>query len=135
MTTTFGRNEKLLRHTLRGNGIFTILSAVAAIAAARPLADFIGLQGPIPLIIMGGVLLAHGAILWWGSSQAAIPRWLAWYAIAGDAGWIAATIVLLVADPWNFSTRGRWLLALSGDMVAVFAILQYIGLRRLNHVR
>jgi hypothetical protein len=62
-----------------------------------------------------------------------IPRWLAWYAIEGDVGWIVATIAILLLDPWGFTTGGKWLLAFIGDIVAAFAILQYLGLRRLNH--
>ena len=41
-----------------------------------------------------------------------------------------ATILLLIFDPWNFASGGKWLLAGISDIVAVFAILQIIGLRR-----
>jgi hypothetical protein len=132
MTTTLERNASLLRTTLKGNSAFSLLSSVAAIAAASPLADFLGLQWPFALTMVGVVLAAHAAVLWWGSSQSVIPRWLVWYAIEGDIGWIIATIVMLVVDPWSFTTGGKWLLAVIADLVAVFAILQYIGLRRMN---
>ena len=67
-----------------------------------------------------------------GATHAPISCWLAWYAIEGDIGWIIATIIVLVVDPFNFSTAGKWLLAAIADIVAVFVILQYIGLRRRN---
>ena len=130
MTAIIQRKDNLLRNTLKGNALFSIISAVAAIAGAAPLADFMGLREPVALAIVGVVLAAHAAILWWGAAQATISRWLAWYAIEGDVGWIIATIILLIVDPWFFSTGGKWLLAGIADVVAVFAILQYIGLRR-----
>jgi hypothetical protein len=133
MITTLERNASLLGHALKGNSAFSLLSAVAAIAAASPLTHFLGLSWPGALTALGVLLVGHAAILWWGSSQAVVPRWLAWYAIGGDVGWIVATIAILVVDPWSFTTGGKWLLAIVGDVVAVFAILQYIGLRRLNH--
>ncbi|UCC88867.1 MAG: hypothetical protein JSV81_06070 [Anaerolineales bacterium] len=133
MTTTLESNASLLRTALKGNSAFSLLSAAALIAAASPLADFLGLGWPLALTVVGFVLAAHAMVLWWGSSQLMIPRWLVWYAIEGDIGWIIATIVVLVVDPWSFTTGGKWLLAAMGDVVAVFAILQYIGLRRVDH--
>ena len=132
MTANVQRSDDLLRNTLRGNALFSILSAVVAIAGATSLADFLGLKQPVALAIVGAVLVGHAAILWWGSAQATISRWLAWYAIEGDVGWIIATIIILIVDPWSFSTGGKWLLAGIADVVSVFAILQYIGLRRRN---
>ena len=133
MTTIVQRKDNLLRNTLKGNALFSLFSAVAAIAGAAPLAGVMGLRDPVALAIVGAALAGHAAILWWGATQATISRWLAWYAIEGDVGWIIATIILLIVDPWSFATGGKWLLAGLADVVAIFAILQYIGLRRHAH--
>jgi hypothetical protein len=133
MNTIVQRKDILLRNTLKGNALFSLFSGVAAIAGASPLADFLGLEEPLALAVLGALLTGHAAILWWGATQAAIPRWLARYAIEGDVGWIIATLIVLIADPWGFSNEGKWLLAGIADIVAVFAILQYIGLRLLKH--
>jgi hypothetical protein len=132
MSKTDQSQDRLLRNALKGNGLFSLVSALVAIAGANPLADFIGVEEPLALVILGVGLAAHGGVLWWGSSRANIPRWLAWYAIEGDAGWVIATILVLVVDPWRFTNGGKWLLAGISDIVAVFAILQFIGLRRLR---
>jgi hypothetical protein len=132
MTTIVQSQDRLLRNTLKGNALFSLFSAAAAIVGARPLADFFGIKEPLALAALGAAVAAHAGVLWWGGTRPSIPRWLAWYAIEGDVGWIIATIILLIADPWNFTSGGKWLLAGISDVVAVFAILQYIGLRRLN---
>ena len=130
--STAAPRSSLLRTALRGNMVFSEVSGLTSLFAARPIANFLGLESTLPFIIIGILLLSHGAILWWGTSQTEIPRWLAWYAIEGDVVWVLASIAILITDPWSFTVGGKWMIALLADAVAAFAIIQYIGLRRLN---
>ncbi|MEM7798411.1 MAG: hypothetical protein AAF633_04400 [Chloroflexota bacterium] len=129
---TLTQSSNLLKTMLRGNAIFSELSGLTAALASGAVATFMGLpQGStLVLIIIGVVLIGHGMILWFGSGQTPISPSLAWYAIVGDVGWVLGSLVILYLDPWSFSTGGWWLFAILADIVAVFAIGQYIGLRR-----
>lgn len=129
---TLSQTNHLLKNMLRGNATFSEVSGLIGLLAAGPIAAFMGLPagGRIVLMVVGALLIGHGLILWFGSGQSPISPLLAWYAIIGDIGWIVGTVVILLLDPWSLTTGGWWLLAILADIVAIFAIGQYIGLRR-----
>jgi hypothetical protein len=47
-----------------------------------------------------------------------------------DVAWVAGSVIILVLDLVPFTVAGRWTIILLAEAVAVFAILQYISLRR-----
>jgi hypothetical protein len=51
-----------------------------------------------------------------------------------DVGYVAASVAFLVGWPSVLSPLGRVATALVADLVAVFAVLEYVGLRRLRRV-
>ena len=56
----------------------------------------------------------------------------AWYAIIGDVVWVIGTAAILLTDAFSLTSEGKWLLFIIGDIVLTFAVVQYIGLRRMN---
>jgi hypothetical protein len=48
-----------------------------------------------------------------------------------DALWVSGSVIILFTDLVPLTTVGYWAVAIVADIVAVLAILQYIGLRRL----
>ena len=86
------QESKLLRQALRGNGVFSAVSGLTLIIAARPIAAFMGLAWPLALTITGLVLLPYAAVLFWATSQAEIDPRLAKTAIVLDGLWVIGSI-------------------------------------------
>lgn len=129
-TSSQSSKSTLLRRTLQANGIFSGLSGIAFIADAGPLASFLGLTSALPLLVIGAVLLLHAAILLVKANQEPIDPRLAWYAIIGDVAWVIASVEILLTGWLPLTTAGWWAVAIVADIVAVFAIVQFYGLRR-----
>ena len=129
---TIQLSNHLLRNAMRSNAIFSGGSGFVAAVAAGPLATFLGLPqgGRLALLIIGVLLISHGIILWFSAGNTPISPMAAWYAIIGDIGWVVGSVAILFIDPWQFTSGGWWLVAILADIVAIFAVAQYVGLRR-----
>jgi hypothetical protein len=55
---------------------------------------------------------------------------IARFAVYADLAWVVGSAVLIFANLVPFTTAGKWTIAIIADVVLVFAILQYVGLRR-----
>ncbi|HEX6385803.1 MAG TPA: hypothetical protein VF177_14130 [Anaerolineae bacterium] len=126
-----GDRSNLLRQSLRGNGLFSALSGLVFLFGARPLADFMGLPWPAVLVTIGLVTILYAGLLFWMTAQPAINRSFARTTIVLDASWVIASIAILLAGWPPLSVAGKWTVALLAEVVALFAILQSVGLRRL----
>lgn len=120
----------MLHIALRSNAVFSDISGLVMLVAAKPLAAFLGLNNPGILVGMGIALLAWALILFWGSIQLDVPRWLAWLAIDGDLTWVVGSVIVLLLPAVSFSVAGKWTIAIIADIVLVFAIWQFFALRR-----
>ena len=70
------------------------------------------------------------ALIAWMSFRPALPRWLVWTVILGNFAW-AAKSVLLVFSAWVAPTAyGIAFVLAQAAAVALFAELQYLGLKR-----
>lgn len=125
-------NDRLLRTALRGNGLFSAVSGAMMVVASRPLAEFIGLAWPSALLILGIILLLYALDLFWFTSRATISLTFAWVAIVLDVAWVMGSVALLLADPLGFTVAGKWFVGLMAEAVALFAVVQWLGVRRLK---
>ncbi len=125
-------NDRLLRTALRGNGVFSAVSGAMMVVASRPLAEFIGLAWPSALLIMGVLTLLYALDLFWFTSRETINMTFAWLTIILDVAWVVASVVLLLADPLGFTVAGKWFIGLMAEAVALFAVVQWLGVRRLK---
>ncbi len=124
------QQSTLLKKGLRGNAVFSALSGTIALIAAPALASFTGLTAPIIFYILGVVLLVYAADLWWVSSKEPIDQRFAWAAIILDVLWILGSTLILITGWLSLTVAGRWTIFFLAEIVAIFAIIQYIGLRR-----
>ncbi len=124
--------SRLLRLALGGNAAFSTLSAVIFLAASQPIASFLGLLPGKQVVVLGIQLGVFAAWLAWLSTRPAIPRWQVWLIIALDALWVAGSFQLLLAPPAELTVGGKWAIGMVADVVALFAILQSVGLWRLR---
>ena len=125
-------NDRLLRTALRGNGLFSAVSGAMMVVASRPLAEFIGLAWPSALLILGIILLLYALDLFWFTRRATISLTFAWVAIVLDVAWVMGSVALLLADPLGFTVAGKWFVGLMAEAVALFAVVQWLGVRRLK---
>lgn len=126
-TTT---NFNLLKTALRGNAVFSIISAAIALVASSSVAELMGVEPTLPFIIIGVGLVIWAVEVFAISSQEPIRPDFVRMVIGGDLLWVAGSAALLLFDPFDFATEGKWLVLVLADIVLTFAIVQYVGLRR-----
>ena len=130
-TSYFAIEEKsFLQRALLGNAAFSGLSGLFMVVAAGPISQFLGLGNPLILTIVGIVLLLYMPFLVWLANQSPVPTWMAWLVIDLDVLWVIGSLILIFSSLDPITTGGKWAIAITADIVAIFAILQYVGLRR-----
>jgi hypothetical protein len=122
----------LLRYTLRGDALITIITGTICLADAQPLAALLGIQPPMALEILGAVLVLYGAFLFYTAAQAQLSRRIVSAAIALDLIWVIDSAILLMAGWLPLTSAGLWTIGLIAAAVAVVAELKFFGLRRMR---
>lgn len=119
-----------LRTVIRIDAIASGLSGVMLLALGLGLTeDFTGL--PVWFLTVGGaflVVFGTGGVLL--ASRPRPPRGLVWAMVVVNAVWVVDTAVLLIAQVWPLTAAGVALMIAQALAVAVFAELEYIGLRK-----
>lgn len=123
-------NDRLLRIALRGNAAFSATSGLVSLVAAGSLATLLGVPEAQVLTALGAQLLVFAAFLVWLSTRERIHPGLAMAVIAADVAWVIGTVPVVAAD--FLTTVGVWTVLGIADVVAVFAALQWFGLRRMR---
>jgi hypothetical protein len=123
----------LLRNILRGNSIFSTATGLLLIVGAAGIAAFLGVPNAATvLLLMGVLILGFAALVFWGSNRENIDPRFGWLIFAMDVAWVVISIIILARDAFALTTEGRWAVLIVADIVAVFALLEYLGLRRLH---
>ena len=132
-------SDRLLRRTLWGNAVFSIVSGAvlaifagpfARIAAHAPV-EVAGLDLAIVFELLGLGVIAFGALCAWVASRETLPEGWARVIFAADLAWVAGS-VLVLALPATWTTAGIAGIVVVALIVADLAILEYLGLRRLG---
>jgi len=132
-------SDRLLRRTLWGNAVFSVISGAVLVAAATPFADWathepvslVGLDLAIVFELLGLGVVVFGLLCAWAASRETLPQGLVRVIFAADIAWVAGSaLVLMLPAPWTgVGIAGIVVVAL---IVADLAVLEYLGLRRLN---
>ncbi len=126
------KSESLLRKSLLANAVFTTVCGLALVLASGPLAALIGAVGVTELIIIGVILLLYAVDLARTAFGERLPRSRIYYFIVMDVLWVIGSAVVLWGFAVPFTAAGQWIILLIADAVGLFAVLQYLGLRRLS---
>lgn len=122
-------NANLLRRAIQLDAVATAAMAALLIAAAAPLSQW--LQLPQNLLLGAGLLLVpYVAYLGWLLSRERISAQQAWSVIAINACWVIDSAIVLVGGWVSPNALGMAFVIVQALAVAVFAELQYFGLRR-----
>jgi hypothetical protein len=132
-------NDRLLRRTLWGNAVFSVISGAVLVAGAAPFArlateapvSLLGLDVVVLFEVLGVGVIAFGALCGCAASREILPRGLAQVIFVADIAWVAGSVlVLMLPAAWTgLGIAGIVVVAL---IVADIAVLEYLGLRRLN---
>lgn len=121
----------LLRRGLQLDAIATGATAFALLAFATPLSAWSGLPAAL-LGAAGFALMAFVALLAWLMSRPRIPPRGAWAVIALNALWVVDSVALLFWPGIDATAFGAAFVLAQAAAVALFALLQWFGVRRLG---
>ena len=124
------QRQQLLRKALLANASFSTLSGLVLIFAERWVVRLLGLPETINLITLGISLLVFAAILVLFARKTPIKLLDAWIAVLLDAAWVIGSYPLLFVVP--FSTTGKWIVGIVAEVVLLFALMQWLGIRRIR---
>lgn len=124
----------LLRRALVANALFSGASGVLLALGARTIGSFLGLDNVLVLTITGVVLIIYAADLFYVATRPTVNRAAARLAIALDLLWVVGSAVILLSGWLPLTTAGRWAVGIVAEMVFLFALFQYLGIRRLGDV-
>ena len=135
MTATTSRRlsestDSLLRFAMRADAILTGLAGVAVAAVARWLSPVTGLSTATEYAL-AAFFIVYGVVVLGLAGLPSVRRAGIGVVIANLAFTVAAVAVVL-ADVWPLTTTGVVLTLASGVYTAVFAELQYQGVRRMR---
>ena len=131
--------DRLLRRTLWGNAVFSIVSGAVLAIFAGPFAkvaahapvSLLGLDLAIVFELLGVGVIAFGALCAWVATRETLPQAWARVIFAADLAWVAGS-VLVLAVPSTWTMAGFIGIVAVALVVADIAVLEYLGLRRLS---
>ena len=123
-------HSSLLKNTLFGNSAFSFISGAAFLLFSKAIAGFLGLPASWIILALGVGLIVYGVEIYLGARAEPVHMGIAKFAVYADLAWVLGSAVLVFANIVPFTAAGKWAIAIIADVVLVFAILQYVGLRR-----
>jgi hypothetical protein len=130
MNQSAEERQGLLKKALTGNAVFSVVSGVAILFANRWLVKFLGLPEKVSLATLGISLIVFAGLLWLNARRPRIKISDAWVAVIMDSAWVVGSYTLIFVVP--FSAGGKWTVALVAELVLAFAIVQWMGIRKIR---
>jgi hypothetical protein len=123
-------NSSLLRNALFIDSVVSFISGLAFLLFSKAIASFLGLPASWIVIVLGIVAVVYSIEIYLAARAEPVNTRIAKVAIYGNLIWVLASVVLIFANLVPFAIAGKWAIAIAADIVLVFAIFQYIGLRK-----
>jgi hypothetical protein len=124
-------SPNLLRFALTIDAIASGASAVLLLAGAGFLSGLLGLPEEL-LRFAGIVLVPFVALVGYLATREAPAAGAVWAVILINLAWVAASVFVLVGGVTDPTVLGYAFVAAQAVAVAIFADLQYFGLRRIT---
>ncbi len=125
---TRARSSRLKR-TLLADAVVVAVAGLLLMVGARPLGALLGLSAA-PLRLVGLGLIPYAAFVTYVGTRERIPRLLAWMVIGCNLVWVIGCLLLLGGGWLEPTAPGLALYVAQVVAVALFAWLEYAGLRR-----
>jgi hypothetical protein len=135
------KNDGLLRNVLRANAAISALSGLLFITASQSVAHFLGIAetqvfGSMPgstfIGALGVVIVLFALGVAYDFTRPTLKQLAMKAIIVADVAWVATSVLILLTGALPLTTAGSWAVLIAGDLVTALAILEYVGLRRLN---
>ena len=126
--STAGDRGALLIRSIRLDALMSGASGLLAAAGATALDGVLGVSTAF-LVALGVFLLAYAAGLL-ALARAGAPTPGVWAVIVGNALWVVASVVTVLADWLTLTTAGTVVALAQAAAVALIAETQLVGLRR-----
>jgi len=126
--SVFGLSPFLLR-ALLADALISGATGLLMLSGANVLASLLGLPEAL-LRYDGLVLLPYGALVAYVATREQLRRWAVWTVIVANAIWALGSIVLLLSGWVTPNALGYTFIIFQALVVAGFAEIQYIGMRR-----
>ena len=123
----------LLRKALIANALFSSVSGLAILFAQGSVSRILGISKNIGFAILGLGLLVFAGTLVINARRQQVKTSDAWIAVVLDLAWVLGSYVLIFVAP--FTTEGKWVVGVVAELVLLFAILQFVGIRRIQSER
>jgi glucose uptake protein GlcU len=118
-----------LRRALLADAFISAATGLLMLIGANVLASLLGLPEAL-LRYAGLVLLPYGALVAYIATREQLRRWAVWAVIIANAIWAVDSIILLLSGWLTPNALGYAFIIFQALVVAAFAEIQYIGLRR-----
>lgn len=126
------QQEKLLKRALTGNGIFSLISALTIFLFLEELNSIFKIQASWLLPTLGGGLILFGIdILVTVFKRVFKPAKINYFIIM-DSFWLLGSALLVTLLFNQLSFQAITIVDIVATIVAIFAVLQYKGLRNLK---
>jgi hypothetical protein len=123
-------SASLLTKVIRADGLFALLSGSILLIGAGPVADLIDLAQPSALMVVGVVLLGYAGMLLYYVSRESHSRLVAQIAIVLNLAWVVGSYAGLLLGLFPVNTAGMWAIAIVAEVVFMFAIAEFIAIRK-----
>lgn len=117
----------LLTNALAANATMSGVSGIALAAGFAPLSDWLGIPAWVSLVVGVGLL---GFAIEVGRVARNPRRSDVLQVVAADLAWVVGAVVVMLVFPDLMSTEGLWALGVVTAAVALFAVLQTVGVGR-----
>ena len=122
-------HPNFMRNVLRVDALSCVACGLLQVAFPAQMAELLHLPASL-LAWTGEFLLVYAAAVAFVSTRKPTPRNVVWLLVAGNVGWAAAGVLLLVSSSVQPTVFGAAYVIMQALTVAVLAELQYFGLRR-----
>jgi hypothetical protein len=130
MNPQYDQRACFLRRALLGNAFFSTLSGLTILFAQGWVLQILGLSSSVNLLILGVGLIVFAVTLVINARKQQVKKSDAWIALLMDLAWVVGSYVLIFLAP--FSPKGKWVVGIVAELVLLFAMLQFVGIRRIQ---
>ena len=123
------RKAGLLRVVLTADAVVTAVNGLIYLALGSIIDSPLGLPAAL-LHGTGAFLLLYAAAVGFVATRPVVPRAGAWASVALNAAWVLDSAVVLALGSYSPTTAGSVWIALQAGVVAAFAVLAALALRR-----
>jgi hypothetical protein len=120
-----------LRNILFVDALFCALGGLVFAVGAAPLGNLTGMNASL-LAVIGVSLVMWATVPFMAARREPTNPSTVMFVVVVNVAWVVASVTLLIADPFASTTIGKWFTLIIADVVAVLAVLQFIGVRRLS---